>query len=133
MITKICNEMQIYQIYKVRTKTFVWIKLLVTIVYLQLSIVFLSEKLVTKEKLVSETLNCVLGWVMMLPQDISVNWNRTFSRGNCLRSTDLLRVLLTIRIRIPFILSRVPGSLSQDITPSELLTSTRKTDEKTWD
>ena len=56
----------------------------------------------------------------MLPQVISVEWNWTFSRGNCRRLTDLFRVLLTIKMRIPSILTRVSGSLSQDITPSDL-------------
>ena len=58
------------------------------------------------------------GCVFMLPQVISVEWN--FSRGNCRRLTDLFRVLLTIKMRIPSILTRVSGSLSQDITPSDL-------------
>ena len=78
-------------------------KKLFTIVYL-LNIVFLREKNLCGR----------------LPQVISVEWNWTFSRGNCRRLTDLFRVLLTIKMRIPSILTRVSGSLSQDISPSDL-------------
>ena len=63
---------------------------------------------------------CVAGCVFMLSHVISVEWNWTFSSGNCRKSTDLLRVLLTTRMRMPSMPSRWSGSLSQDITPSDL-------------
>ena len=53
---------------------------------------------------------CVAGCVFMLSHVISVEWNWTFSSGNCRKSTDLLRVLLTTRMRMTSIPSRWPPS-----------------------